>query len=238
MPSRIIRESILDSERYLELNEGEQLLFIHLLLLADDFGCVSLAPAFLGRRAFSERPGIPRMLRMLSSLADQDLIRIYETKGAKFAFIPRFGQRLRVLHLRSPIPPESVFFDDSEAQKKFKQFNENGDNLSGTCLSSDSGPRAEVEVKGSRRKAVDLTTKGQARSISDILNGSERKKAGINPDEQVKDQTDPLMLKAQAAGLTQLATETRGQFALRVAQASAVQPEPAPTDRPKGKFDD
>lgn len=228
MPNRVIRESLLDSARYLELTESEQLLFIHLMLLADDFGCISLAPAFLSRRAFSERPGYARLIRMLSALADGDLIRIYESGGGRFGFIPRFGQRLRQMRLRHPIPPEATLEGDSEAKFRFIEFKSLSQNLTVNGPSYVSSLRPELE--GKRRKAVERTTKDRAVPIAHLLGiEGETRNPGINPDQQIKDPTDPLTLKAEQAGLTQNPNESRGQFALRVAQAPA---------KPKGKFED
>ena len=227
MPNRIIRESILDSARYLELTEGEQLLFIHLMLLADDFGCVSLAPAFLARRAFSERPGLGRMVRMLSALADQDLIRIYEVEGSRFAFIPRFGQRLRQMRLRHPIPPEATLEGDEEAKLRFIEFKSLPSNMTVNGRSYVSNLRPEVEVKRSKPKAVDRTTKDRAQPIGSFMNPKRTESKPVeksSSERQEPDPNDPLILKAKAAGLEQRDGETRGQFALRVAQAAPEQP--------------
>lgn len=230
MPNRIIRESILDSPRYLACSESEQLLFIHLMLLADDFGCVSLASAFLSRRAFGERPGHARLTRMLSTLADQDLIRVYEVAGARFGFIPRYGQRLRQMRLRHPMPPQATLEGDETAKLRFIEFKDLASNLTDNGRSYVSRLRPEVEGKG--RKAVDRTTKDLPRSVSDILKGSESKKpVEKSTSEGQEQEPDTLTLKAQAAGLTQRDGEPRGQFALRVAQASSNLPA-------KGKFDD
>lgn len=123
MPNRIIRESLLDSDRYLGVDEGAQLLFTHLLLLADDFGCLSLAPAFIGRRCFVNRPPDERLNSLIDQLAVADLIRIYEHRGARYAFIPRFRQRLKRETLKNPQPPDELLVDDFDAQEKFRRLN-------------------------------------------------------------------------------------------------------------------
>ena len=214
MPTRMIRESLLDSPRYMDCTESEQLLFVHLMLLADDFGCLSLAPAFISRRAFSERPGHARLMRMLQALADADLIRIYEVGGSRFAFIPRFGQRLRQMTLHNPLPPEALLNGDEDAQKKFTIFKTMNPRMSVNRPSTVGHLPAEGKRREEKRSEVPS-------------------KAGINPaQEQPLDPTEPLALKAKQAGLQQGQSETRGQFALRVAQASVQQ-----TAR-KSKFDD
>jgi hypothetical protein len=119
MPNRIIRESLLDSSRYLSVDEGAQLLYTHLLLLADDFGCLSLEYSFIGRRCFVNRPTAERLDRLVAQLVDVDLIRIYEHRNLRFAFIPRFRQRLKRDTLKNPQPPEELLADDFDAQEKF-----------------------------------------------------------------------------------------------------------------------
>lgn len=240
MPTRMIRESILDSSRYFDCTESEQLLFIHLMLLADDFGCVSLAPAFISRRAFSERPGHARLMRMLQALADADLVRIYESEGARFGFIPRFGQRLRQMRLHNPLPPEALLEGDEDAKKKFSIFRYDNQIMSVNRPST----VGHLPAEGKRREEKRSGSEGQdpispaIEHVRNALKGSEAKRAGINPEVQKPEQPDALTLKAQAAGITQREGEPRGQFALRVAQASAEATAPATASPPKSKFED
>lgn len=123
MPNRIVRESILDSPRYLSCDEGAQLLFDHIMLLADDFGCLSVEHTFLGRRCFAARPTGERLDHLLNQLARVDLIRPYEHRGIHYAFIPRFRQRLKRETLKNPQPPRELLEDDPDAQEKFKRLN-------------------------------------------------------------------------------------------------------------------
>jgi len=48
------------------------------------------------------------MEALLSELADQDLIRLYEVKGMRYIFLPRFKQRLRYINSKYPEPPEGL----------------------------------------------------------------------------------------------------------------------------------
>jgi hypothetical protein len=74
MPNRVIREGILDSPRYWSVSTEERQLFVHLMLLADDFGLVSWprsgAPALLS----PTRPP-QRIDAMIAHLATADLLR-------------------------------------------------------------------------------------------------------------------------------------------------------------------
>lgn len=123
MPNRVIREALLDSERYWSCTIEARELYRHLQLLADDLGCVSLAPVFLRRRCFDGAPSNDKIWQLLQQLSDHDLVRIYEVDFAKYGFLPRFGQRLRRMHLKHPRPPSELLKGDPEAIEKFSKIN-------------------------------------------------------------------------------------------------------------------
>ena len=113
MPNRVIRDAILDSDRYHDLaHDSERLLFLELLLLADDFGLVPLNHGFLRRRTTPcAGRTLAQITAMISALADRDLVRCYTSeRGGKFGFIPRFGNSPRALKPKWPVPPESLGF--------------------------------------------------------------------------------------------------------------------------------
>ena len=122
MPNRIIREGLLDSERYWSVTIEARQLFMHLLLLADDFGCVSLAPVFIRRRCFDDRPSDEKVSRLLGELADADLLRVYEVEGGRYGFVPRFRQRLQRATLKHPAPPAELLAGDTDAEEKFRNI--------------------------------------------------------------------------------------------------------------------
>lgn len=118
----MIREGLLDSERYWSVTIEAQRMFFHMLLLADDFGCISVSPTFLRRRCFSDSPSVERISKLLNELIDVDLIRTYEVDRSCYAFIPRFGQRLQRETLKHPQPNESLYQDDVHALEKFNKI--------------------------------------------------------------------------------------------------------------------
>lgn len=148
MPNRVIRESMLDSSRYLSVSPYARLLYMQLLLLADDFGCLSVEYPFIGRRCFDIRPPDGELDELINQLVDADLIRLYKYRQQRFAFVPRFRQRLKRETLKNPQPPDELLVDDLEAQDKFRKLNGHqykGAAL-GTALSPPSGrPEAAVE---------------------------------------------------------------------------------------------
>lgn len=138
MPNRLIREGLLDSERYWSVTIEARQLFIHLMLLADDIGFVCLAPLFVRRRCFDDRPSDEKLAKLLQELQDADLIRVYHHDGARFGFIPRFRQRIQVRHMRYPAPPDELLQGDTDAQQKLQSIKAR------SRVSSDAYPRNTV----------------------------------------------------------------------------------------------
>ena len=157
MPNRIIREGLLDSERYWSCTIEARELYRHLQLLADDLGCVSLALVFIRRRCFDSAPSNDKIDGLLQQLSDHDLVRIYEVDGARYGFIPRFGQRLRRMRLKHPRPPANLLENDHDAQEKFNKLNGNTVKLSDICQSDDGHPSAEVKRSEEKRREVEVT---------------------------------------------------------------------------------
>jgi len=109
MPARIIREEILTSEAYWTVSDEAKILFFHLLLSADDTARYTGNNWSLRARCFSGRAmEANRMEVLLSELADQDLIRLYEDGEDRFIFIPKFRQRLRFINSKYPTPPAGI----------------------------------------------------------------------------------------------------------------------------------
>src|SRR5258706_15404030 len=156
MPRRIICAGMLDSQRYWSVSGEGRKLFVHLMLLADDFGLVSLAPVIIRRRCFDNAPKQERIDKLLSELNDADLIRIYEHGGGRYAFIPRFGQVLRIDKAKCPMPPQHLFSDDEKAAAKFQKnkdvFSKRQRSVTSSSPQVTIGRMPEVEVKGNRKE--------------------------------------------------------------------------------------
>jgi hypothetical protein len=108
VPDRIIRDEIRRSHRFVHLpSDTHRVLFYHLVLDADDFGnaeATTTALALIMARPVSEELAAS----WLSTLADVDLVRLYEFDGKRYAHIPRFRQRLRSNRGKHPLPPSSI----------------------------------------------------------------------------------------------------------------------------------
>lgn len=108
MPDRIVRDELLDSPRYLSLSsDTARLLFVHLLLVADDLGNAEAGPHFIRRRLLACPLPDEAIAALLGELNDADLIRVYLVNGKRYAHVPRFRQRLRSYKRAHPRPPET-----------------------------------------------------------------------------------------------------------------------------------
>lgn len=107
MPNRYIRDGILNSERYLSCTQLERLLFIEMILIADDFGLLKINFVPLRRRV-TACEGITEeaVLRMVSHLNDAGLIHIYEHDGNRYAYIPDNGFQVRAFKPKCPLPEQ------------------------------------------------------------------------------------------------------------------------------------
>lgn len=154
MPNRVIRESLLDSSRYWSVSIEARQLFLHLLLLADDFACVSLAPLFLRRRCFDDPPTHERIARLIGELIDADLVRRYEADGAAYGFIPRFRQRLQRSTLKHPAPPKGALEGDTLAQEMFNKISHDPRNPTDDdpLANGEQSERQPPEVKRKEKK--------------------------------------------------------------------------------------
>ena len=107
MPQRIIRESLLYSDRFLDLpSNRERMAFLAVLLRADDRGNLEATDGGLHRmwRDF-EVDTVIDSLAILEHLTTAELVKGYEVDGKRFIHVPRFQQKLRSYKSRVPLPP-------------------------------------------------------------------------------------------------------------------------------------
>jgi hypothetical protein len=108
LPDRVIRDELLDSERWLSLKRNtHRLAFVCLLLRCDAFGNLEGADGQLWRAwrdplNLQDRAAIPEILEALISA---DLLRVYEAGGKRYLHIPRTRFRLRYVNRVCPLSP-------------------------------------------------------------------------------------------------------------------------------------
>ena len=171
MPDRIIRDELLTSERYWNVSDEAKLLYIHLLISADDTARYTGKNFSLRTRCFPGRSmEAIRMETLLTELVDQDLIRLYEVDKERFVFIPRFKQRLRFINSKYPEPPNQI--NDLVIEKTVSGQTKDS-------LKTSSSQQKRREVKRSEEKlSKDITPVGVSESIfKDYLEVRKAKKA-------------------------------------------------------------
>lgn len=119
MPTRLIRDEMLESEAVLSLPIEARWFYVSILLSADDVGLFEATTFKLTRRADIRRDHGERYMEML---VDADLIRLYLVDGKRFGFIPKFRQRLQIKRLRYPPPPTELVRDDEDALNKINNL--------------------------------------------------------------------------------------------------------------------
>jgi len=136
MPTRLVREQLLESDRWLDLvHPVERLAYIVLLLKADDLGTLDAGEGQLVR--FWREPcnikSRDDAIKVLAALTDVDLVRCYDVQGKRYAFLPRYRQRFRATTIRRPPPPEMLLLDEPEVLRNINQIKLRSGNMPDNC---------------------------------------------------------------------------------------------------------
>lgn len=108
MPDRLIRDELLESERWLFLPaDTDRLVFVGLIFRADDFGNLEggLKRMFRFMQAFAQVRSEENAAAVILHLADADLLRRYEFDGREFFHLPRFRPHRKYLVRKCPPSP-------------------------------------------------------------------------------------------------------------------------------------
>lgn len=107
MPTRLLREGILSSERVNALGDGAEVFYRRLMSVVDDYGRFEAHPTFLLARLYPlriDRLTSADMSRWLQECLDAGLILSYEVDHKQYLQIDNFGQRTRS-RSKYPSPP-------------------------------------------------------------------------------------------------------------------------------------
>lgn len=106
MPSRVIREGLLDSDLIGRVAIEAEAMFVRVMLLADDFGRYDGRLPVICRRAFVNRREITEQEcgLWLDQLVREGLIELYEVDGKPYLEIRNFRQRTRAQRSKYPEP--------------------------------------------------------------------------------------------------------------------------------------
>ena len=164
MPDRIVRDELLESDRWLNVPRNtHRLAFVCLLLQADALGNMEGSDGRLWRlwRDTLKLDARTAIAEILESLLSQDLIRLYEFDGKRLIHIPRYRQRLRYLGNVSPPSPWTT-----EEQKQRLEKKSPGASQALTGRAPAEVKRREVEVKRREveEKGLGVTPTSSARA--------------------------------------------------------------------------
>ena len=110
MPSRMIRDSWLDSPTLDKVGAGAERLFVRLLMVADDFGRFCADPHTVQARCFPRRVGsmmTDEVNGWLQELVGAGAVELYRVGDRAYGFFPSWDrhQRRRNKHSKYPAPP-------------------------------------------------------------------------------------------------------------------------------------
>lgn len=175
MPDRIIRDELLESDRWLSLSRNtHRLAFVCLITAADALGNMEGTDARLWRLwrdplKLDDRKAISEILE---SLVCNDLVRLYEVDGKRLIHIPRYKQRLRYL---GRINPPSPWTTNEQKQQIAK--NSPGDSQARTGRAP---AEVDVDVEVKRKEEV-----LQVKTVLQNLTGKGTPSPTMSRDEQL-----------------------------------------------------
>lgn len=106
MPTRMIREGLLDSEKVDLLSAEAERFYVRLMLVADDFGRFSADLRILKSRCFPLRESMSKdeVEKQLMECVAAGLVTLYAVEGKSYLEILNFCQRMRSKHSKYPPP--------------------------------------------------------------------------------------------------------------------------------------
>ncbi|MEN6535334.1 MAG: hypothetical protein ABFD89_16840 [Bryobacteraceae bacterium] len=108
MPTRLLRDGILTSERVNALSVDAELFYRRLMSAADDFGRYFASPALLRAALYplrTERVTLENIAAWLTECVTADLCRQWSCDGKSYLEILGFSQRVRSTKSKFPEPP-------------------------------------------------------------------------------------------------------------------------------------
>lgn len=152
MPSRMIREGMIDSEALHRAGEAAEVLFTRLMLVADDYGRFDGRVSVICRRCWPlGGPDEASVNERLCALAREALVMLYEVGGKSFICIPKFHQRLRLKKPSKWPDPPKLSTHDSHMPDTCPT---DAGQMTGTCPPEARSEKREVEVSRSSSATV------------------------------------------------------------------------------------
>ena len=96
MPNRLIRDGLLDSDKFSRLKDKEQMYFVRLMLIVDDYGRHDARPSLLKSKCYPVTDISQTHVRQMTDNLNQvGLINLYKVSDKGYLEIVKFNQRLR-----------------------------------------------------------------------------------------------------------------------------------------------
>ncbi|MFO0849579.1 MAG: hypothetical protein U0871_13630 [Gemmataceae bacterium] len=111
MPTRVIRDGILDSDAVNSLDPAAEVFYRRLMNAVDDFGRFDGRPAILLARLFAlqmHRVSEADVVRWLGECVAAGLVATYSVGGRPYLLYRKFGQHIRAKSSKYPAPPPDI----------------------------------------------------------------------------------------------------------------------------------
>jgi hypothetical protein len=106
VPNRILREGLIHSPAVNAVSERAELLYIHIITSADDFGLIEFGPLYLKSRCVPGRTwNAEEIAALCVELEREALVRTYDLNGKRYAAVTKWEQRRFAKAPKCPMPP-------------------------------------------------------------------------------------------------------------------------------------
>lgn len=126
MPTRMLREGILTSERVASLNWGEEVFYRRLMSVVDDFGRYYATPMLLRAACYPlqlNKVSDSDIEKWIAGCATAALVRVYPASdGKRYIELLDFRQRVRASVSKFPQPPDACQTDDGQVSDKCPSY--------------------------------------------------------------------------------------------------------------------
>ena len=169
MPNRMLKESILSSEKFNSLTWFEQSTYIRLILLADDYGRLDGRDVILKSYCYPLDDKVTRsaISKAISHMVNVGLLQKYEVNNKPYLYFPNFGkyQRLRSKTSKYPEPLNGAQNDSCQSHDR---------HMSDTCpLEEEVEEELEVEEKENlKEKAATVVPENSKKSGNSFSNAN------------------------------------------------------------------
>lgn len=176
MPNRVVRESILDSDRVNKLSWAGEVFYRRLMSIVDDFGRGDARSEILRSKLYPLRLGVVSssdIAKWMDECSIAGLIRRYTISGREYLEILDFNQTVRIK--KGKVPPP-----DSDG----KQMQADDEHMLSTCMPETKRNESETETDKRTHEKVPRATL----SPDDCYDSGQQMFEEVRDDEQFSEQ--------------------------------------------------